>query len=301
MSSPLTFTPRVQPLSALDGMWAGQDVKVFELRLQREASDTAISIWASGRTKLLEPLPKPEKKGTGAEADAEDNADDGEEEEDEDEEEIAAAVDIGSDVSSHVSVDSRVEKPAPSGDSSDASGDISASSSTSDSTLKKPKPKPAPVPGDGGIVKPADGGAVGKISRTGKIAPWWDFTYYYIADNRHTKEQDCKILIKHEFTTDACFGNSDKSKTRTPRHFGESHDNPVRTMLHLRAWAFQRCFSTSFVQKEGSRRRDFGSDEARLEREVANLHAKDKLLGDESASDQFAAGLPAMAARLRAA
>ena len=44
---PVDFTPRVQPLSALDGMWAGQDVKVFELRLQGEASDTAISIWES--------------------------------------------------------------------------------------------------------------------------------------------------------------------------------------------------------------------------------------------------------------
>ena len=133
------------------------------------------------------------------------------------------------------------------------------------------------------------------------MAPLWDFTYYYIADNRHTKEQDCKILIKHEFTTDACFGNSDKSKTRTPRHFGESHDNPVRTMLLLRVWAFQRCSSTPFVQSEGVRQRDFRSEEARLEREVANLHAKDKLLGDESASAQFVAWLPAMAARLRAA
>ena len=253
----------------------------------------------------MAPLPKPAKKDKAADADVEDNADGGEEaEEDEDEEEVAAAVDIASDAtSSHISVDSRVECP-PKGSSSDSSCKTFTSSSTSDSSsLRKPtKPKPAhggALPADGGATL-ADGRAVGKRGKTGKIAPWWDFTYYYIPDNRHTAEKDCKIVLKSEFTTDAAFGSKDKSKTKTPHHFGENHDNPTRTHLLLRAWAFQRCSSMPFILAEGFRKRDFRSEEARLERDVANLHAKDKLLGHPAASRMFAEWVPAMAARLQA-
>ena len=152
---------------------------------------------------------------------------------------------------------------------------------------------------DGGAML-ADGGAVGKRGKTRKVPPWWDFTYYYIPDNRHTAEQDCKIVLKGEFTTDACFGCSAMSKTRTPRHFGESHDNPVCTFLLLRAWALQRCSSMPFVRAEGVRQRDFGSEEDNLERDVASLHARGNLLGHADASRQFAEWLLAMAARLQA-
>jgi hypothetical protein len=108
-------------------------------------------------------------------------------------------------------------------------------------------------------------------------------------------------LIKREFTTVACFGDEDKSKTRSPHNFGETHDNPVRTFLVLRAWALQRCFPAPFIQSEGFRQRDLLSEEDRLEQAVARLGAKDKLLGEDKASQQFAEWLPVMAARLRAA
>jgi len=308
---PCDFTPHLRPLSALDDRWDGQDVRVFELRLQGEASDSVVSLWISDKTRLLEPLPKKPPTKNAAEADDEDNGD-VEEEEDEDEEEIAAAVEIDSDVeSSHVSCDSRVEGP-PGGDSSGASGEgrgggdpdasftSSSSSASSSSELTKPK-KPAM-----GGLEPALGGVVekhgkpGKIAR-GKIAPWWDFTYYYIADNRHTNQEDCKIILKGEFCNDACFGIKDKSKTRTPHKFGETHDDPVRCHLLLRAWAWQRCFRTPFIQAEGFRQRDFLTEEVHLREDVARLGAKDKLLGNAEASRLFAEWLPEMAARLRAA
>ena len=60
---PCDFTPIVRPLSALDDRWEGQDVRVFELRLDAEASNGAVSIFVAGKTRLLEPLPaKPRKK-----------------------------------------------------------------------------------------------------------------------------------------------------------------------------------------------------------------------------------------------
>ena len=129
----------------------------------------------------------------------------------------------------------------------------------------------------------------------------WESTYYYIEDNRHTDHEDCKIVIKPAFCNEACFGRRDMSKTRTPRHFAESHDNPVRCHLLLRAWAWQRCFPAPFIQAEGFRQRDLLSEGARLEADVARLRAEDKLLGNAGASAQFAAWVPEMAARLRAA
>ena len=101
----------------------------------------------------------------------------------------------------------------------------------------------------------------------------WESTYYYIEDNRHTDHEDCKIVIKPAFCNEACFGRRDMSKTRTPRHFAESHDNPVRCHLLLRAWAWQRCFPSPFRQGEGFRRRDLLSEGARLEGLNAEVEA----------------------------
>ena len=58
---PCDFTPHLQPLSALDDRWHGQDVKVFELLLEGEASDSAAPLWISDQTRLRAPLPKPPK------------------------------------------------------------------------------------------------------------------------------------------------------------------------------------------------------------------------------------------------
>ena len=159
------------------------------------------------------------------------------------------------------------------------------------------KPKKLAV---GGPVEPALGGVVGKKGKA-NIPKWWESTYYYIEDNRHTVHEDCKVVIKPAFCNEACFGRRDMSKTRTPRHFAESHENPVRTHLLLRAWAWQRCFPAPFIQAEGFRQRDLLSEGARLEADVARLRAEDKLLGNAGASAQFAAWVPEMAARLRAA
>ena len=133
-------------------------------------------------------------------------------------------------------------------------------------------------------------GVVGKKA-SGRKSPWGDSTYYFIEDNRHTPHQDCKILLKREFCNDACFGRVNMSKTRAPHHFAETHDNPVRTHLLLRAWALQRCMDTQFILEEEFRYRDLRSEGARLEADVASLRAEDKLLGNAGASAQFAAWL----------
>ena len=277
---------------------------MFQVRLVAEASKGAVSIYAAGQTtRLVAPLPAKPPKKAGEEADGEDNGDAAEEEEDDDGEEAAVAAEISSDAeSSHVSCDSRVEghchpgsdKPAGSGAGPDRTFTSSSSSSSSGSELK---PKKLAV---GGPVEPALGGVVRKKGKA-KLSKWWDSTYYYIEDNRHTAHQDCKMVLKSEFCNKSCFGRTDMSKTRTPLHFDESHKDPVRTHLLLRAWAWQRCSSSPFIQSEEYRQRDLLTEGARLEADVASLRAEDKLLGNADASYQFAEWVPQMAARLRAA
>ena len=109
------------------------------------------------------------------------------------------------------------------------------------------------------------------------------------------------MVLKSEFCNESCFGCTNMSKTRTPHHFAESHDNPVRTHLLLRAWAWQRCMDAQFILEEEFRYRDLRSEGARLEADVASLRAGDKLLGNALASKQFEEWVPEMAARLKAA
>ena len=95
-------------------------------------------------------------------------------------------------------------------------------------------------------------------------------------------------------------GTADMSKTRTPSRLGETHDDPVRTFLILRAWAWQRCATVPFISEAEFRARDLAVEAGRLEGDVRSLRAEDKLLGHPAASKEFASWVPEMADRLRA-
>ena len=91
------------------------------------------------------------------------------------------------------------------------------------------------------------------------------------------------------------------SNNRTPAHFDEDHNEPIRTRMVLRAWAFQRCNDAPFIQKEEYRQRDMLSELNSIMEDVKRLHPPDGLLGNKLASRQFVGFLPLAAETLKKA
>ena len=128
-----------------------------------------------------------------------------------------------------------------------------------------------------------------------------NWTYYYIRDNRGTKHRDVKLVIRDIYCTEDALGIRDKSKAVTPSNYDETFEDPVRSILLLRAWALSRCKSRPWVSEVPWRAREFAIETGRLEHDVAKLGAKDQLLGDRNASKLFSNWLPETAASLRKA
>ena len=123
--------------------------------------------------------------------------------------------------------------------------------------------------------------------------------YYYIRGNRGTKHRDIKLIIRGTYCKADALGEKNMSKRVTPSKYGETFEDPVRSILLVRAWALDRCQSLPWVSKVPWRAREFAIEAGRLMRDVAALDAADHLLGDRDASEVFSGWLPEMAASLR--
>ena len=75
--------------------------------------------------------------------------------------------------------------------------------------------------------------------------------YFTYTDNRDYP--DVKVLVHSKWCTRDMMGKKAKSRTLTPRRYGESRENPVVCMLALRAWAIHRVNAHGFVGKHRSR------------------------------------------------
>ena len=64
-------------------------------------------------------------------------------------------------------------------------------------------------------------------------------------------------------------GHSQMSKTLRPHVFGESRDNPARSLLLLKAWALWRARKNGWADARPGRRRHFQNMAAQLERELS--------------------------------
>ena len=73
------------------------------------------------------------------------------------------------------------------------------------------------------------------------------------------------------------------SKSMTCAHFGESVDEPVRTVLLLRAWACDRMRRSPWTHAREWRVRQVVKDEAALLSEVADLTTDTSIMGNEAA------------------
>jgi hypothetical protein len=89
------------------------------------------------------------------------------------------------------------------------------------------------------------------------------------------------------------------SKQVTPRDYGETREEPVRSLLLLRAWTLRRARQNDWADARGFRKRHFDEQEALLERDVKALGAPCRLLGNAKANSVLREVAPSLVARLR--
>ena len=90
------------------------------------------------------------------------------------------------------------------------------------------------------------------------------------------------------------------SKQVTPRDFGETRGDPVRSLLVLRAWAVWRARQDDWAGSKRCRKNHIGEQEAMLERDVRALGATCRLLGDPATNAALREVAPQTVTRLRA-
>ena len=305
--APVDFVVKLLPFRQLSDVIGAKAVSMYQVSLEASSDDSFVSFWISGSgTPLTKPLPRPPKK-EAEEADDERESDEG----------LVRLIGSGAD-DSVLSADSHVEsvvssnssagakkkpatagaKPAPSGVPASSGSDSSSSrlpSSSSDSGSSSDSRSSPSLDAKKAVTKTF----VTPKAKTTKKTPLQDWTYYYIRDNRGTKHRDIKLIIRDTYCTADALGEKDKSKAVTPSHYGETFEDPVRSILLVRAWALYRCQSLPWVSKVPWRAREFAIEAGRLMRDVAALGAEDHLLGNRNASKIFSGCLPEVAASLR--
>ena len=88
------------------------------------------------------------------------------------------------------------------------------------------------------------------------------------------------------------------TKQLTPIDYGESREDPVRSLLLLRCWALWRAGAGGWKDGKPCRKAHFAEHEAKLERDVVALNSPDKLLGNERANCELRTMNVALYARL---
>ena len=89
------------------------------------------------------------------------------------------------------------------------------------------------------------------------------------------------------------------SKTVQPRDYGETRDDPVRSLMLLRAWTVWRARQGGWAEAKTCRKRYIDEHEVRLERDIAALDAPGHLLGHPAANTVLKEVLPTLVVRLR--
>ena len=136
-----------------------------------------------------------------------------------------------------------------------------------------------------------DGG--GGVVRATRPPLWSDGVFSYISNEGNP---DAKVRLRAIWTTEAHLGHRDMSKTLTPTSFGETRQNPARSMALLRAWALWRARRGGWSTSRPGRARHFELFAEALEREVRSLPGL--LLGHPAADARLREWAPDIAERI---
>jgi hypothetical protein len=130
--------------------------------------------------------------------------------------------------------------------------------------------------------------------------PLWDNKYFYIADNGG--HPDLKVLMHSYWSHPAPggMGAASRSKTITPKRYGEGREHPVRSMILLRAWAVHRAHVDGWATAQVGRARQFEEEAVLLERDIRKLQPqRGGLLGNAAADELLRKWIPAVVSKLK--
>jgi hypothetical protein len=147
----------------------------------------------------------------------------------------------------------------------------------------------------GVLAKKATGVSALRECRRG-LRPLWCDEYFIIGDHPGDHVQ---IRVRDKYKK-PLGGIAPMSKQVTPRDFGETRDDPVRSLLVLRGWALWRARQDGWGDGRDCRQRHLVEHEECLERDVKCLKASCRLLGHPAANAAFVEAVPAIAAGLKA-
>ena len=165
--------------------------------------------------------------------------------------------------------------------------------------LAKPlKPDATGEAATGASIPEAAAKGASKPRRSG-FEPLWQDPYFSVWS--HPNVEFVRVLMRDVWRAPAPagMGAANASRQVTARHYGEGTDDPVRSVLLLRAWALWRAAQGGWASSQRGRARHFKEQEVLLERDIKALHAPCGLLGDRKANTVLRSWVPQLADRLR--
>ena len=137
-----------------------------------------------------------------------------------------------------------------------------------------------------------------RLRRAG-FEPFWSDPYFSVWG--HPNSEFVKIAMRDVWRSPAPegMGTANSTKQVTPRHYQEKCDDPIRSLLLLRAWGLWRARQGGWANAQRGRARHFREQEVLLEGDVKALGSKCRLLGDHKANSMLKSWVPDIVARLR--
>jgi hypothetical protein len=145
---------------------------------------------------------------------------------------------------------------------------------------------------------PATGGPSAEVSRR-IMPPLWSDEYFWVSDNIEADCLQVRVRSSHRKPMDqGGMGPRPMSKLVRPSDYAETRENPVRSLLLLRAWAVWRAQLHGWADHCGRRKKYVADLADRLQRDIATLGAPCRLLGNLAANAVLREVAPEIVERL---
>ena len=129
--------------------------------------------------------------------------------------------------------------------------------------------------------------------------PLWEDPYFVAY--KYAKNEIVKVMMRHCWCTPEPIGmgTSSCSKQVTPRHYKDSFEDPIKSLLLVRAWCIWRASRRGWADASRGRSRHFKDQAELLEQDVKAVGCEDRLLGSHKANNLLKAWVPKIVTRLR--